>query len=62
MNVLSQFRGVNFGQIFYAADNLGAEEYDPRHLMLSGENDVNSKIKIISLALECGIEIDKKFN
>lgn len=62
MNVLSKFRNINFGQIFYAADNLGAEEYDPRHLMLSGESDMNSKIKIISLALECGLEIDKNFN
>ena len=62
MNVLAEFRGVNFGQIFYAADNLGAEEYDPRHLMLTGESDMDSKVKIISLALECGLEIDKKFN
>ena len=61
MNIVSKFREVNFGQIFYAADNLGAEEYDPRHLMLSGEKDINSKIKIISLALECGLEIDKHF-
>lgn len=62
MNVLSKFRGVNFGQIFYAADNLGAEEYDPRHLALSSEHGMDSKIKIILLALECGIEIDKKFS
>ena len=62
MNIVSQFRNINFGQIFYAADNLGAEEYDPRHLMLSGESDMNSKIKIVSLALECGIEINKNFN
>ncbi len=62
MNVLANFRNVNFGQIFYAADNLGAEEYDPRHLMINGESDMNSKIKIVSLALECGIEIDKNFN
>ena len=44
MNVVSDFRGVNFGQIFYAADNLGGEEYDPRNL-IQGVESFDSKKK-----------------
>lgn len=58
MNVVSQFRGVKFGQIFYAADNLGGEEYDPRTLMLDIET-FDEKKKIIPIALKCGVEMDK---
>lgn len=58
MNVVSEFRNVNFGQIFYAADNLGGEEYDPRTLLLDVEN-FDEKEKIIPIALKCGIEMDK---
>lgn len=61
MNVLCQFRDVNFGQIFYAADMLANEEYDPRNIMESGTTDNDNKTKIINLALECGIEINKNF-
>ena len=60
MNVLCKFRGVNYGQIFYGADNLAGEEYDPRTIMSTNNND-NAKFKIISLALECGVQIDKIF-
>ncbi len=59
MNVVSEFRNVNFGQILYAADNLGGEEYDPRTLMLDIENQEE---KIIPIALKCGIELDKQLN
>lgn len=58
MNVVSEFRGVNFGQIFYAADNLGGEEYDPRTIMLDVET-FDEKKKIIPIALKCGLEMDK---
>ena len=58
MNVVSQFRGVKFGQIFYAADNLGGEQYDPRTLMLDVET-FDEKKKIIPIALKCGVEMDK---
>lgn len=58
MNVVSEFRKVNFGQIFYAADNLGGEAYDPRTLMLDVET-FDEKKKIIPIALKCGIEMDK---
>ena len=55
---VSKFRNINFGQIFYAADNLGGSEYDPRTLML-GTEITDEKRKIISLAFECGLAIDK---
>ena len=58
MNVVSEFRGVNFGQIFYAADNLGGEEYDPRNL-IQGAGSFDSKKKIIPIALECGLAMDE---
>ena len=57
MAAVAKFRGVNFGQMFYAADNLGAEEYDARSLAIKELND--SKKKIVPLALECAVEFDK---
>ena len=63
MNILCQFRGVNYGQIFYGIDNLSGEEYDPRSLLEtnSSSNNTDAKHKIIALSLECGLAIDKKF-
>ncbi len=58
MVAVSKFRGVNFAQIFYGADNLGDEEYDPRSLMK--ENMLDSKYRIIPLALECGVKLNEK--
>ena len=57
MNVVSNFRNVNFGQIFYAADNLGGEEYDPRKIMTSAEDEID-KINIIPIAFEWAIEMN----
>lgn len=57
MAVVSKFRKINFAQIFYAADNLGNESYDPRSLV---EDDmVSKKSKVIPLAFECGERFDK---
>ena len=58
MNIVSEFRKVNFGQIFYAADNLDGEQYEPRNL-INGEKTINDKKKIIPIAIECAINIDK---
>ena len=60
MNELAKFRGINFGQIFYAADNLDGEMYDPKTIMISG-GKTDDYSKIIPLAFECAIEIDKEF-
>ncbi|MBQ7351286.1 MAG: nucleoside phosphorylase [Clostridia bacterium] len=62
MNVLCKFRNVNYGQIFYGADNLAGEEYDPRTIMTIRTKNEDAKQKIISLALECGLAIDKEMN
>ena len=57
MNIVSKFRNVNFGQIFYGADSLASEEYDPR-TFINGNFD--EKKKIISIAFECALAMDKK--
>ena len=59
MNIVSEFRNINFGQIFYAADNLGSEEYDPRTL-IQGTETISEKKKIIPIALECALRMDKR--
>lgn len=61
VNVLAEFRGVHFGQIFYAADNLGGEEYDPRHLAAHEDELHDKKKAIIPIALECALAINKRF-
>lgn len=58
MAAVAKFRGVNFGQLFYAADNLGAEEYDARSTISKVISD--DKKKIVPLALECALEFDEK--
>ncbi len=58
MAAVAEYRNVNFGQFFYAADNLDAETYDPRSLTRS--EVVPEKRKVIPLAFECGIAIDNE--
>lgn len=60
MIAVSKFKGLNFAQFFYAADNLGHEKYDPRSLI--NDEPIVFRDKIIPLMLECGYEIDKKFS
>ncbi len=57
MIAISKFRNVNFAQIFYGADNLGGEDYDPRSLI--DKTSMDNKYKIIPLALECGVKLHK---
>lgn len=54
--VLAKFRGVNFAQVFYAADNLGEEEYDPRSL-IGGE--IEKKSIVIPIGIKCAVELYK---
>lgn len=58
MTVVSKFRGVNFAQLFYAADNLSQEEYDQRSLI---NGDISKQSKMLPLGLECAVEMHKKF-
>ncbi len=57
MIAIAKFRNVNFAQIFYGADNLGGEEYDPRSL--TDKSAMEGKFKIIPLALDCGAKLSK---
>lgn len=50
MCAVSKFRKINFGQLFYAADSIDSEYWDPRNL----KNYENSKkFHMIPLAIEC---------
>lgn len=60
MNVVSKFRGIKFGQLFYGADNLGGEEYDPRNFVVSTIS-VDNKTKIVPVAFECALALNEKF-
>lgn len=55
---MAQFRGKEVLQFFYAADNLDAEEWDPRSL--SNNDRVEDKDKIALLALELAARIANK--
>lgn len=55
---VAKFRKIRFAQIFYAADSLGGEEYEPRSLVFK-TNDFSKKEKIIGIAFECANEISK---
>lgn len=50
MAVMCQFRGVNFVQIFYAADNLGDDEYDIRSFNKQG---ADKEAKMIPIGIKC---------
>lgn len=57
MAAVCKFRNINFAQIFYGADSLAKEDYDPRSLT---NNDIKGKEKMIPLALECAVAMDKE--
>ena len=50
MAAVAKFRGVEFGQIFYAADSLAEETYNPRSL---NNHDVSKEGKVIPIAFDC---------
>ncbi|MCI8282348.1 MAG: nucleoside phosphorylase [Lachnospiraceae bacterium] len=52
---VAQFRGRDLIQFFYAADNLDAEEWDPRSL--SNHSKLEEKDRIASIALELAVRI-----
>lgn len=54
MAVVSKFRNVEFGQIFYAADTLATETYQPRSI---NDHDVSKRGKVIPIAFECAIAL-----
>ena len=50
MIAVARFRKVNFGQLFYSADNLDSDYWDPRHLR---NYALNTRHHMIPLAIEC---------
>jgi len=55
MAVAANFRNIEFAQIFYAADNLAEEEYQPRSML---SKDISCKNKIIPIALDCVLALE----
>ena len=58
MASFAEFRGVNFGEIFYGADDLSKEEYDVRTL-LNGE--ISKQAIIIPILIKCAENLNKEF-
>ena len=56
MQALCDFRGVEFFQFFYAADNLDHTEWQKRSLF--GGSRLDDKVKIAFLAFELGLKTD----
>ena len=48
---LAAFRGKDVFQFFYAADNLGAEEWDARSLSNHAEPEKNDRVAVLALEL-----------
>jgi len=57
MIAVARFRKVNFGQLFYSADNLDCDYWDPRNLR---NYSLNTRHHMIPLAIECVKEIYKQ--
>lgn len=55
MATVAKFRKIDFAQIFYAADSLALDNYQPRSI---NDHDVTKKAKVIPLALECALALD----
>ncbi len=54
MAVVAKYRNVDFGQMFYAADSLATETYQPRSI---NDHDVSKKGKVIPIAFECALTL-----
>ncbi|MFQ6724428.1 MAG: nucleoside phosphorylase, partial [Clostridia bacterium] len=50
MIAVARFRKVNFGQLFYSADNLDSDYWDPRNLR---NYSLNTRHHMIPLAINC---------
>ena len=54
MIAVAKFRKVNFGQLFYSADNLDSDYWDPRHLR---NYELDRRNHMIPLAIACAKEM-----
>ena len=55
MNAVAKFRGKDFFEFFYAADNLDSDTWDERSL--GNETNLSEKEKLIYLALELALKM-----
>ncbi len=55
MIAVAKFRKVHFGQLFYSADNLDSDYWDPRHLR---NYSLNTRHHMIPLAIACAKRMD----
>lgn len=56
MATVAKFRGVNFAQMFYAADKLSEEKYELRSF---GSKQLSSEAKMIPIGIKCAAELYK---
>lgn len=59
MIAVARFRKVNFGQLFYSADNLDSDYWDPRNLR---NYALNTRHHMIPLAIKCAKQMHIKMN
>lgn len=55
MIAVAKFRKVNFGQLFYSADNLDSDYWDPRNLR---NYELEKRNHLIPLAIACAKQMD----
>ena len=58
MASFAELRGVNFGEIFYGADDLSKEEYDVRSLL---DGEISKQAIIIPILIKCAENLNKRF-
>lgn len=58
MTAFAEFRNVNFGEIFYGADDLSNENYDVRSLL---DGEISKQALIVPILVKCAENMNKKF-
>lgn len=59
MIAVARFRKVNYGQLFYSADNLDSDYWDPRHLR---HYSLDTRYHMIPLAIACAKQMHIEMN
>lgn len=59
MIAVARFRKVNYGQLFYSADNLDSDYWDPRHLR---NYELDMRHHMIPLAIACAKQLKNDMN
>lgn len=56
MTAFAKFRGINFGEIFYVADDLSSDNYEIRSLIVG---ELSRQAKIIPVLIKCAENLSK---